>query len=163
MGGVVCIDTHVLIWGIKRDSSPSQKFMIGRTVNFLEWLQNKQNQVIVPAPVLGEFLMRVPTEKHQVITSEIQSKFMVLPFDANAASLFAQVWQKNKNNGLPAEDSTREKMKTDSMIVAIAVANKASILYSEDPGLKKFAEGFINISNIPSIHRQLRLDETNKR
>lgn len=159
MSMLVCVDTHVLIWGIKKDSAPSQRIMIERTVNFLHWLQNEQQKIIVPAPVLGEFLMRIPADEHPRITRDIQSKFMVLPYDAAAASLFAQIWQKNKNNGLPAENNGREKMKTDSLIVAIAVANKASILYSEDPGIKKFAKGFIEIRDIPIIPRQLTLDE----
>lgn len=159
IGMMVCIDTHVLIWGIKRDAVASQSFMIERTVNFLHWLQNEQQKIIVPAPVLGEFLMRIPPEDHARVTREIQNKFIVMPYDAAAASLFAQIWQKNKNNGMPAENTGREKMKTDSLIVAIAVVNKAKILYSDDPGIRKFADGFIEIRDIPLIPRQLTLDE----
>ena len=159
MGMIVCIDTHVLIWGIKKDSVPSQRMMIDRTKNFLEWLQNEQQRIIVPAPVLGEFLMRIPFDEHSKITQEIQSRFMVLPYDAASASLYAHIWQKNKNNGLPSVNTGREKMKTDSMIVAIAVANKARILYSEDPDIQKFAKGFIETRNIPVIPRQMTLDE----
>jgi predicted nucleic acid-binding protein len=158
-GMLVAIDTHVLIWGIKKESSTSQGFMIERTINFLHWLQNEQQKIIIPAPVLGEFLMRIPPEDHLRVSSEIQKKFMVLPYDAAAASWYAQIWQKNKNNGLPAGNIGREEMKTDSAIVAIAVANKAKILYSEDIGVRKFAKGFIETRDIPAIPRQLSLDE----
>jgi predicted nucleic acid-binding protein len=159
MGMIVCIDTHVLIWGIKKDSSSSQKMMIERTINFLNWLQKEQQIIIVPAPVLGEFLMKIPHDEHPKITREIQSRFIVPPYDAATASMFARIWQTNKNNGLPSEKDGREKIKTDSMIVAVAVVNNAKILYSEDPGLQKFAKGFIETRNIPLIPRQLTLDE----
>ena len=159
MGMIVCIDTHVLIWGIKKDSASSQKMMIDRTINFLEWLQNEQQRIIVPAPVLAEFLMRIPFEEHSRISQEIQSKFMVLSFDTACASVYAHIWQKNKNNGLPSDNVGREKMKTDSMIVAIAVTNKAKILYSEDPDIQKFSKGFIETRNIPVIPRQMTLGE----
>jgi hypothetical protein len=100
---------------------------------------------------------RIPQEEHSKITRKIQSSFIIPPYDDAAAAIFAQIWQTNKNNGLPAEATTREKMKTDSMIVAIAVANKAKIMYSEDPGLCKFAKGFIETRDIPQIPRQLTL------
>jgi len=159
MGRIVCVDTHVLIWGVKKDASSSQYFMIERTINFLHWLQNEGQTVIVPAPVLGEFLMRIPQNETDNISREIQSRFIVLPYDAVAAALFAKIWQNNKNNGMPSGGADREKIKTDSMIVAIAVANKASIMYSEDLGLQKFAKGFIETRDIPQLPRQLSFPE----
>lgn len=159
MGRIVCVDTHVLIWGVKKDSSPSQREMIERTVNFLHWLENERQKIIVPAPVLGEFLMNIPQDQHDRITEEIQSRFMVLPYDAAAAAMFARIWQINKNNGMPSGESSREKMKIDSEIVAIAVINKAAIMYSEDPGLQKFANGFIETRDIPKLPRQLTFSE----
>lgn len=159
MGMVVCVDTHVLIWGIQRRAVSSQANMIERTVNFLDWLQNERQTIIVPAPVLGEFLMRIPPKDHDKVTREFQSKFIVPPYDAVTASMYAQIWQINKNNGLPSDGDSREKVKTDSLIVAVAVVNKAKILYSEDPGLQKFAKGFIETRGIPIVPRQLTFNE----
>lgn len=159
MGMIVCIDTHVLIWGIKKQASTSQSYMVERTTNFLNWLQNEKQKVIVPTPVLGEFLMRIPANDHDRVTRQIQSSFIVPPYDAATASMFAKIWQINKNNGLPSENGGRDKIKTDSLIVAVAVVNKAKILYSEDPGLQKFAQGFIETRSIPLIPRQMELGE----
>lgn len=159
MGMVVGIDTHVLIWGIQRTAASSQTDMIERTVNFLAWLQNEQQVIIVPAPVLAEFLMRIPAEEHNRVSQEIQSRFIVPPFDAATASMFARIWQANKNNGFPSESDGRERVKTDSMIIAVAVVNKAKILYSEDPGLQKSAKDFIETRGIPSVPRQLTFDQ----
>jgi hypothetical protein len=41
----------------------------------------------------------------------------------------------------------------------LVVVNKAKILYSEDPGLQKFAKGFMETRGIPLIPRQLELTE----
>jgi predicted nucleic acid-binding protein len=156
---IVCVDTHILIWGIQQQAVSSQTNMVERTVNFLHWLQNERQTVIVPSPVLAEFLMRIPQDDHDNITREIQSRFIVPPFDVVTASKFAQIWQLNKNNGLPSENGGRDKVKTDSMIVAVAVVNKAKILYSEDPGLQKFAKGFVETRGIPIVPRQLTFNE----
>ncbi len=159
MGMVVCLDTHILIWGIKKQASSSQVNMIERTINFLNWLQNERQTVIVPSPVLAEFLMRVPSHDHEKVIRSIKSNFIVPSFDTAATSIYAQIWQKNNNNGFPSENSSRERAKTDSMIIAIAVVNKAKILYSEDSGLQKYAKGFIETRDIPIIPRQLELGE----
>lgn len=159
MGIVVCLDTHVLIWGIKKQASTSQQNMIERTANFLNWLQNERQTIIVPSPVLAEFLMQIPPQDHEKVVRNIKSNFIVPSFDTAATSVFAQIWQKNKNNGLPSENGGRERVKTDSMIIAIAVVNKARILYSEDAGLQKAAKGFIETRGIPIVPRQMELGE----
>lgn len=159
MGMVVCIDTHILIWGIQKRSKPSQADMIERTINFLNWLENEQQTVIVPPPVLSEFLMKIPQRDHDRITREIQSRFIVPPFDAITAAMHARIWQTNSNNGLHSENDDRERIKTDSLIVAVAVVSKAKILYSEDTGLQKLAKGFIETRGIPIVPRQLEFPE----
>lgn len=159
MGRVVCIDTHILIWGVQRRAKSSQEAMIERTINFLDWLQNEQQAVVVPTPVLTEFLMKIPQSDHNKITREIESRFIVLPYDAAAASMNAHIWQTNKNYGLHSELDDRDRIKTDSMIVAVAVVNGVKILYSEDLGLQKIAKGFIETRGIPLIPRQLELTD----
>lgn len=46
-------------------------------------------------------------------------------------------------------------MKIDRMIVATAVSRKADCIYSEDEGLKAFAEGYIPVYPIPYIAKQV--------
>jgi predicted nucleic acid-binding protein len=159
MGILACVDTHVLIWGIKKESSSSQVYMIERTVNFLQWMQNERHTVIVPAPVLAEFLLHIPMSEHDKISNKIRSNFLVPSFDAAASSMLAKIWQTNKNNGLPSGTNGRERFKTDAMIIAIAVVNKAKILYSEDIDLQRTAKGFIETKDIPVIPRQMELGE----
>lgn len=153
MGRIVCLDTHVLIWGISKTAKPSQEYMIGRTANFLAWLQNEQATILIPAVVLAEFLVHIPEKEHRNILALFQRDFFIPSVDALTASLFASVWQKNRNNGLPA-DASREVLKIDGLLVATALACKAHIIYSEDPDIEKLAKGYIDVSPIPSIPTQ---------
>ena len=60
MGAVVCLDTMILIWGVKRESTPGQELKIKNAVAFLKDLEEQGAQIIIPAPVLAEVLTRVP-------------------------------------------------------------------------------------------------------
>jgi hypothetical protein len=103
--------------------------------------------------------MKIPVEQHQNFISQFSKNFIIAPFDAHAASQFAYIWQKtgesyqSNNQG----NSGREKIKVDCMIVAIAVAQKANVLYSEDADIIKIANGFVNVKTIPDIPYQYEL------
>jgi len=154
---ISCLDTHILIWGIKQQAAPSQRYMIDRTINFLQWMENESHRILIPAPVLAEFLMKIPVEEHPAVVRAFEKRFIVSPFDALAASKFAAIWQTNgrKYHTEVSEHAPgREEVKVDCMIVAIAVANRASVLYSEDPHVQKIADGFITVREIPQIPQQ---------
>ncbi len=88
----VCLDTHILIWGIKEESSPGQENMIPKAKLFLKWLDDNGIMAIIPSVVIGELLMPVPPEKHDEVYG-ILNKFRIASFDAAAASCFAKIWQ----------------------------------------------------------------------
>jgi hypothetical protein len=50
-----------------------------------------------------------------------------------------------------ATNTPRQKMKVDHMIIAIALVNNASCIYSTDGGLKAFANGLIDVRDLPPI------------
>lgn len=157
MGQIVCVDTHILIWGIQKNAKSSQEPMIERTSRFLRWLDDQKTIILLPSLVLAEFLMRIPTEQHAEIIGFLDNSFKVVPADALVASEYARIWQVNYNNGLPT-NVPREKMKIDHLIVATAVARKAEIIYSEDGNLHKFAQGFIEVKGVPIIPKQLEIN-----
>lgn len=45
------------------------------------------------------------------------------------------------------------------MITAIALARKADCIYSEDPGLKKFAQDYIDVRPLPNVERQMSIED----
>ncbi|RKZ83101.1 MAG: hypothetical protein DRR19_19610 [Candidatus Parabeggiatoa sp. nov. 1] len=86
---------------------------------------------------------------------KIEEKFMVIPYDAMAAIEFAKIWQSKQEDdtiqALRHDGFSKHHLKVDSMIVATAKTRKASCIYSHDQGLKKFASGYIEVKEIPSL------------
>ena len=159
MGNLVCIDNHVLIWGISEYATDGQEYMIDRTKRFLNWLDKTKSDILIPSVIVAEFLMTIPPDQHNLIINLLEMHFLVSPFDTQAASYFSRIWQKNKGLGvieeLQQEGRTREALKADIMFVATAIAKGASIIYSQDHNaVPRFAEGFINVSEIPDIPEQ---------
>ena len=50
-----------------------------------------------------------------------------------------------------AEDIRKEKMKLDHLIIANALAHNATCIYSHDTGLKKWANGIIDVKELPDL------------
>lgn len=48
--------------------------MIDRTINFLQWIENKSHRILIPAPVLAEFLMKIPVEQHLAIVRVFEKR-----------------------------------------------------------------------------------------
>lgn len=156
---IACLDSHILVWGIKEDATDGQENMIPKAKRFIEWLDEEKHDVIIPSVVVGELLMRVPPNQHEKVTQFFQKRFKVPPYDLMCASVYATIWQK-KNEDKTVEylkeklKATREELKADCQIVAIAVVQKAQCIYSYDEKLKKFAEGFIEVREMPNIGTQ---------
>ncbi len=163
--GLVCLDTHLLIWGVKEEAEAGQESMIPKTKAFLKHLDRSGDKVAIPSIVLGEFLMRVPADDHAQIINYLTRKFIILPCDLIAASMFARIWRSKQDDNTYdrlREDfsASREELKADCFIVATAVAHNASCIYSYDPKLAKFAEGYIEVKEMPNLPVQLELYPT---
>ncbi len=163
---LVCIDNHILIWGIRRDSSPSQREMIERTAQFLESLDSKKFRVIVPMPVVAEFLIGAEDRDHPAILQTLQERFILAPFDALAALATARIRKKNIESNLIAivreemPEMPRLQISVDHMIIGIAKANQAECIYTHDKALKRFAELHIAVREIPlAVEKQLPLHD----
>jgi predicted nucleic acid-binding protein len=164
MANIVCLDTHVLIWGIGEYGTKGQEPMIDRTKRFIKYLDNQKSQILLPSVIVAEFLMSAPPEQHPTITNLLERTFMVAPFDTQAAAMYSRIWQDKKGKGIVKQiqsgGSTREVIKVDCMLVSIAVVRGASIIYSHDQkGVAKIAEGYIDVSEVPDIPQQQNLFE----
>lgn len=153
-----CLDSHILIWGIKEEATPGQEPMVPKAKAFFEYLENDNAKVIVPSVVVAELLIKIPSSLHPMVTNLMQRTFIVPPFDLKAAMHFAKIWQEKKEQQVIQElDGTRQELKADCMIVAIAVAQNATCLLSYDDNLKKFAEGYIEVRKLPNLGYQTSL------
>ncbi len=149
---IVCLDTHILIWGIQKKANPSQIEKIEQASLFLQWLEEKHYEVVIPAPVVAEFLSKIPNDQRLPFADFFNQKYMILPFDTWAAFYYAKVFE--TKNGLK-DAVNRAEIKVDVMIVAISLANKVDVIYSEDKNLQKIAKDFIEVQPLPNLPRQL--------
>lgn len=154
---LVCLDNHILIWGVRQEATPGQEDMIRRTGLFLQFLEKKNAQIIIPSVVVGEFLLGVSFENHQKVMEVLDKRFQIAPYDTAAALIAAELWiEKNKGSGGVSDelkqglqDSSKIKLRDDCKIVATAIKCRADCLYSEDEGVKKFAQGRIEVKEVP--------------
>lgn len=108
-----------------------------------QWISDNE-KVIIPAPVLSEFLV-LAMNQAQAYLEEIHaaSYFVIKPFDERAAVELA-VMQALEKTGKAEKKRLRQnskaKVKFDRQIVAIAKIHRASTIYSDDEGVADFAE-----------------------
>lgn len=152
---IVCFDTHVLIWGVKKEANPEQECKIEQAEYLIQKLQTESTSVIVPSVVLAEILCGVDPSKQAGFASALYSQFRIVPFDAPASAWYAKIWHglgtEKRQQIREEEEITRKVLKADLMIVATAMARKAWCIYTEDQPLKRLAERHIEVSNLPKL------------
>jgi predicted nucleic acid-binding protein len=109
----------------------------------IQKLDNAGTKIVIPTPALSEALVRIGSVASQKLIEEIQklSVFRIEPFDLRAAIEVAAMTREaidkgDKKGGLAA---TYAKVKYDRQIVAIAVVNRATAIYSDDNDIKTIA------------------------
>ncbi len=159
---IVCFDTQVLIWGVQETSSSTQTEMIERAKYLIGQLSQSKTRIIVPSVVVGEFLLGIPSEDHAKVLNLMRESFLTAPYDLQAAARFASLWRERAANNsikILQDDlgATRQELRADCMIVATALAQKASCIYSHDKRLKAFAGDAIQVIEIPKQQTQFDL------
>jgi len=109
-------------------------------------IAKNREQIVIPAPVLSELLVRTPPDKVSSLIDQFNSSiwFRVESFDVAAAIELGTrtakaIAQGDKREGLPAE-TPWAKVKFDRQIVAIAIVTGASEIISDDGDVKAIAE-----------------------
>lgn len=161
---VVCLDTSILIWGVREFAEPGQESLIERAQHFLKRCDEEGKKVIVPSIVLGELLAGVPHDKMPGLIDIMGKRFMVLPFDTPAAIVFARMWRDWKGKYVEETESdeySRKLAKADHMILATAITKGAWCIYTHDKYMKRFADGSIEVFELPEMPpRQTKLFPT---
>jgi predicted nucleic acid-binding protein len=105
-------------------------------------IEAEDERVVVPTPVLSEFLILAGKEGQLYL--EMVHKFRTLlikPFDELAAIELAgmELADRAKVGKKGGSDAPYQKVKFDRQIVAVAKVNGAHTLYSDDDDVRKFA------------------------
>lgn len=113
-----------------------------RVLGLIQEIEDAREQVVVPTPALSELLVTDGVDMQDVLTTLRGSSFIrIESFDERAAVELAMRLREarkagDQRDGLPI---TKTVMKFDRQIVAIALVSGASLLYSDDDGVAKFA------------------------
>lgn len=115
-----------------------------RVTALVQEIADGGEQVLIPAPALAEVLATPDCNVDEVLSTLRGSAFIRIgDFDQRAAVELALRLRAAMAAGDIREGvaTTKTKMKFDRQIVAIALTNGVRILYSDDDGVRKFAEG----------------------
>ncbi len=116
MSKIVCIDSHIVIWGIKNQSEPSQDAMRERAKIFLEQLDQNKIQVLIPTIVIAETLIKELEQKHPVFMKVFSENFIIGDFNMGVAEVYARIMRKRLER-----HKISEKIKFDMAIAATAI------------------------------------------
>lgn len=111
-----------------------------RVNHLLSELQKSGERVGVPTPALAEVLIGASGPIAELVAEFTSGyKLKTLPFDELAAIETALMTDKSSLASGGVSDETKAKVKYDRQIIAIAKANAAEVIYSDDQWLRKKA------------------------
>jgi predicted nucleic acid-binding protein len=134
----VCLDNHILIWGVRGYATPGQEDRVERARDLIAELDEADAQVIIPAVVVAEFLAGVAKPQHTPLLEVLNRRFQIPPFDVRTAAVAAELWRDAADRSPSLKALVQEtfpgiekaKIKADLMILATALVRKAEILYT---------------------------------
>ncbi len=158
---MICFDTSPVIWGVQGKAKPDQAYMVERTKRYIRYLDEKKTRIMIPAPVLFEYLLHFNQKEQEEQRRTIEKHFIVPSFDIHACELAAELQGNTQliQEIISTGDLDKIKVRTDAQIIAIAIVNQAEKIISHDPHFKTLAQGRIAIEEVPVIHTQMELGD----
>jgi predicted nucleic acid-binding protein len=155
MPDVACIDTQILIWGLKEEASTGQESWIPIAKEFLKKLSEEKTLIVIPSIVLAELLISIPKNERESFISEIEKSFIIAPFDVVASNYYTEVWESNFKQIKDNHSCTRDHLKADLMIYATALATSSKVLYTHDSEILAIKHNSMECQHIPDIQLPL--------
>ena len=152
---MVCLDTHVIIWGIKEEATQGQEEMVQRAKSYIRHQDEQGIDIMAPAPVVAEAMIRGDIDQLRTIRTIIEGSFFIAAFDSPAAFLAAELERGRGAAKLLEEGEVpRSHIRIDTQIAAIAIAQKAEVIISHDPYMRTIAQDRIPVIELPDIPEQ---------
>lgn len=153
---IVCLDSNILVWGIRKDSTPGQEAKIKFAEELFSNIADEKHSIIIPAICVAEASIGVTDRQDAgLFIKKLQQVSIIKPFDALCALRYYDVYNQHANK-MPDwqanEGCRRINLATDIKILATALANRADILYTDNLGdFNRIADGFdIQIQGLPT-------------
>lgn len=162
---IVAFDTSVLVYFFDEQARPPLDPASGAPVSeckdrldfLIATLQRDKAKIVIPTPALGELLVKAQQAAPEWLDMLHKSKhFKIAGFDERAAIEFAATQAERLASGQKSEGASRAKAKFDDQIVAIAAVERATVIYSDDPHIKRLAGTrfeIIGVSDLPLPRR----------
>lgn len=145
---MVVFDTSLLCLAFDRSWNPpldpATSLPLDRSqerIDFLiSGLSKSNTKVLIPTPVLAEYLVRGGADKSERLAIFTSSRaYQVVPFDTKAAVECSQIEDGDSGKKLQAEETSKAKVKFDRQVISIAKASRANTIYTGDIRLAKIA------------------------
>lgn len=154
---MICFDTCILIWGIQGagTTNGNSNPMIARTRLYIQSLRESREKIMVPAPALAEYLQGLSPNQAKEQQAEMEALFFVPAFDVRAANIAADLARARWKSVKQGSAEQRQCLKTDFLVVATAIANRASVIITDNEAdFNGIASGKVKVSNVPIVARQ---------
>ncbi|WP_051949153.1 type II toxin-antitoxin system VapC family toxin [Methylosinus sp. PW1] len=157
---IVAFDTNILVYFFDEQAKAPIDAATGAPVSnckdrldfLITKLQRDKAKIVIPTPALGELLVKGREAAPEWLAILHKSRhFRIAGFDERAAIEFAATQAQRVASGQKNEGATRAKAKFDDQIVAIAAVEGATVIYSDDPHIKKMAGGRFEVIGIADL------------
>ena len=131
-------DKNIRLYSLKDSQVVSNTLARARAL--LDVLGQDNNlKIIIPAPVLAEYLVKVEKENYQKVLDfvSLNPKLQVVNFDKLAAIECADLAKLDSPFNVKDINETKAKLVVDRQIVAIAKAHSVDEVWTHDQGLAK--------------------------
>jgi predicted nucleic acid-binding protein len=107
-----------------------------RLAYLIERLDDGGADIVIPTPALAEVLSVATRDPSAALaTLDAQARFRVVPFDQRAATECG-IRIRDGLRGRDSGQTTRPAVKFDSMILAVAIVEQATAIYTDDDALR---------------------------
>lgn len=158
---IVCLDTNILIWGVRKKATHGQEKNIERAMDLLSLLELRKDKVMTTSLCVAEAAVGVAQERLPAFIDAVNHCLMVVPFDNLAVTYYHYIYNKYKETApqLKGEEYKRINVISDMKIAAAAVSHGAQIIYSNNcRDFNKIAFGLFTVEDMPPpIPKQLNL------
>lgn len=131
--------------------------MVERTKRYLDSLKDENETLMIPTPVVAEYLQGFDRDAQPDQLDKLQRYFFLPSFDVASACLAAEI-SSGKTVPTSYGPGDRDSIKTDVQIIAIAIVHRADLIVTHNVSeFSRLAGDRIQISDVPSVPQQPQL------
>jgi predicted nucleic acid-binding protein len=131
--------------------------MIARTQRYLNSLRDHNEILMVPTPVVAEYLQGFERGEQVAQLKKFERYFFTPSFDLPSAAMAAELSRLFERKDLDTSGD-RRSIKVDTQIVATAIVHGADVIVTNDTReYEIIAAGRIKVSNVPDVAEQTRM------